>query len=288
MNKDFFSAVRDQEQEGSASLNIDQDSHQTRDTSEHKPLPSSFDSAPSRVSPKNNSSFFHNNREHLNTRQPQPDKPLTSPEKAKPFYSSNLKESDNKETITITPHPSVQEQSKPGSRSPQRKGSAPVRNRSSQEAKDNGIDAFHREAPKEIGTSGQQPSPAKGSEKPLKRVQDKTEHLQFQHKEATLPVSKKKDSQQKQQKIPSKKSDKPAKVSSTPSALSADHPTVSKDNGISLDHRAENSSPPAREQNITYKKTAKEQLTRAGSKGAGFTGTGGSAASPGTGKRLLF
>src|SRR5699024_5802370 len=38
-----FSAVREQWQEGSASLNIDQDSHQTRDTSEHKPLPSSSD-----------------------------------------------------------------------------------------------------------------------------------------------------------------------------------------------------------------------------------------------------
>ena len=296
-----FSAVREQGQEGSASLNIDRDSHQTRDTSEHKPLPSSSDrktplctqvnpvfsereslfkeetptyfqsepssgSDPSRVSPKNNSSFFHNNREHLNTRQPQPDKPLTSPEKARPFYSNNLKESDNKETITITPHPSVQEQSKPGSHSPQRKGSAPVRNRSSQEAKDNGIDAFHREAPKEIGTSGQQPSPAKGSEKTLKRVQDKTEHLQFQHKEDALPIPKKKGSQQKQQKIPTK-SDKPAKVSSAPSVQSADHPSVSKDNGISLDHRTENPSPPAREQNIAYKKTAKDQLRRQAQKG---------------------
>ena len=262
-----FSAVREQGQEGSASLNIDQDSHQTRDTSEHKPLPSSFDSDPSRVSPKNNSSFFHNNREHLNTRKLQPDKPQTSPEKAKPFYSNNLKESDNKETITITPHPSVQEQSKPVRHNPQRKGSAPVHNRTSQEAKDNGIDLLHRETPKEIDTSGQQPSSTKGSEKPLKKVQDKTDHLQFHHKGTTLPVPKKKGSQQKRQKISSQSSDNLAKVSSAPSAQSADHPTVSKDNGISLDHRAENSSPPAREQNIAYKKTAKDQLTRQAQKG---------------------
>ena len=252
-----FSAVREQGQEGSASLNIDQDSHQTRDTSEHKPLPSSSGSDPSRVSPKNNSSFFHNNREHLNTRQPQPDNLPASSEKAKPFHSNNLKESGNKEIITATPHPPVQEQSKPVRHSPQRKGSAPAHNRTSQEAKDNGIDLLH----------GQQPSSTKGSVKPLKKVQDKTDHLQFQHKEATLPISKKKGSQQKQQKIPSKKSDKPAKVSSTPSALSADHPTVTKDNGISLDHRVENPSPPARKQNIAYKKTAKDELTRQAQKG---------------------
>lgn len=296
-----FSAVRDQEQEESVSLNIVQDNHQTRDRSEHKPLPSSSDrktpprsqvnpvfsereslfkeetptcfqsepssgSDPNRISPKNNSSFFHNNREHLNTRQPQPDNLPASSEKAKPFHSNNLKESGNKEIITATPHPPVQEQSKPVRHSPQRKGSAPAHNRTSQEAKDNGIDLLHRETPREIDTFGQQSSPAKGSEKPLKKVQDKTEQLQFQHKEATLPVPKKKGSQQKQQKIPSK-SDKPAKVSSAPSAQSADHPSVSKDNGISLDHRAENPSPPAREQNIAYKKNAKDQLTRQAQKG---------------------
>ena len=286
-----FSAVREQGQEGSASLNIDQDSHQTRDTSEHKPLPSSSDrktplrsqvnpvfseresafkeenptyfqsepssgSDPSRVSPKNNSSFFHNNREHLNTRQPQPDNLPASLEKAKPFHSNNLKESGNKEIITATPHPPVQEQSKPVRHSPQRKGSAPAHNRTSQEAKDNGIDLLHRETPKEIDTSGQQPSSTKGSEKPLKKVQDKTDHLQFHHKEDTLPVPKKKSSQRKQQKISSQRSDKSTKVSSAPSTLSADHPTVSKDNGVSLDHRAENPSSPAREQNVAYKKAA--------------------------------
>ena len=297
-----FSAVREQGQEGSASLNIDQDSHQTRDTSEHKPLPSSSDrktplrsqvnpvfseresafkeenptcfqsepssgSDPSRVSPKNNSSLFHNSREHLNTRQPQPDNLPASPKKAKPFHSNNLKESGNKEIITATPHPPVQEQSKPVRHSPQRKGSAPAHNRTSQEAKDNGIDLFHRETPKEIDTSGQQPSSTKGSEKPLKKVQDKTDHLQFQHKEDTLPVPKKKNSQQKRQKISSQKSDKPVKISSTPSTLSVDHPSVSKDNGISLDHRTENPSSPAREQNIAYKKAAKDQLTRQAQKG---------------------
>ena len=297
-----FSAVREQGQEGSASLNIDQDSHQTRDTSEHKPLPSSSDRKtplrsqinpvfseresafkeenptcfqsdpssgfdPSRVSPKNNSSFFHNNREHLNTRQPQPDNLPASSEKAKPFHSNNLKESGNKEIITATPHPPVQEQSKPVRHSPQRKGSAPAHNRTSQEAKDNGIDLLHRETPKEIDTSGQQPSSTKGSEKPLKKVQDKTDHLQFQHKEDTLPVPKKKDSQQKRQKISSQKSDKPVKISSTPFALSVDHLSVSKDNGISLDHRTENPSSPAREQNIAYKKTAKDQLIRQAQKG---------------------
>ena len=297
-----FSAVRSQEQEGSVSLNLDQDSYQTSDTSEHKPLPSSSDGKiplrsrvnpvvseresafkevnptyfhiePSSdsdavtISPNNNSSFFHNNREHLNTRQPQPDNPPASPEKTKPFHSNNLKESGNKEIITATPHPPGQEHSKPGSHSPQRRESAPAHNRTSQESKDNGIDAFHREAPKEIGTSGQQPSPAKGSEKPLKKVQDKTDHLQFHHKGTTLPVPKKKGSQQKRQKISSQSSDNLAKVSSAPSAQSADHPTVSKDNGISLDHRAENSSPPAREQNIAYKKTAKDQLTRQAQKG---------------------
>ena len=297
-----FSAVREQGQEGSASLNIDQDSRQTRDTSEHKPLPSSSDrktplrsqvnpvfseiesafkeenptcfqsepssgSDPSRVSPKNNSSFFHNNREHLNTRQPQPDNLPASSEKAKPFHSNNLKESGNKEIITATPHPPVQEQSKPVRHSPQRKGSAPAHNRTSQEAKDNGIDLLHRETPKEIDTSGQQPSSTKGSEKPLKKVQDKTDHLQFQHKEDTLPIPKKKDSQQKRQKISSQRSDKPTKVSSAPSTLSVDHSSVSKDNGVSLDHRAENPSPPAREQNIAYKKAAKDQLTRQAQKG---------------------
>ena len=127
-------------------------------------------SDPSRVSPKNNSSFFHNNREHLNTRQPQPDNLPASSEKAKPFHSNNLKESGNKEIITATPHPPVQEQSKPVRHSPQRKGSAPAHNRTSQEAKDNGIDLLHRETPKEIDTSGQQPSSTKGSEKPLKKV----------------------------------------------------------------------------------------------------------------------
>lgn len=156
-----FSAVREQGQEGSPSLNIDQDSHQTRDTSEQKPLPSSSDrktplrsqvnpvfseresafkeenpncfqsepssgSDPSRVSPKNNSSFFHNNREHLNTRQPQPDNLPASPEKAKPFHSNNTKESANAEIITAAPHPPVQEQSKPGRHSPQRKGSIQI------------------------------------------------------------------------------------------------------------------------------------------------------------------
>ena len=297
-----FSAVRKQGQEGSASLNIDQDNRQTRDTSEHKPLPSSSDrktplrsqvnpvfseresafkeenptcfqsepssgSDPSRVSPKNNSSFFHNNREHLNTRQPQPDNLPASSEKAKPFHSNNLKESGNKEIITATPHPPVQEQSKPVRHSPQRKGSAPAHNRISQEAKDNGIDLLHRETPKEIDTSGQQPSSTKGSEKPLKKVQDKTDHLQFYHKEDTLLVPKKKSSQRKQQKISSQRSDKSTKVSSAPSTLSADHPTVSKDNGVSLDHRAENPSSPAREQNVAYKKAAKDQLTRQAQKG---------------------
>ena len=297
-----FSAVRKQGQEGSASLNIDQDNRQTRDTNEHKPLPSSSDrktplrsqvnpvfseresafkeenpncfqsepssgSDPSRVSPKNNSSFFHNNREHLNTRQPQPDNLPASPEKAKPFHSNNLKESGNKEIITATPHPPVQNQSKPGSHSPQKKGSDPAHNRTtSQEAKDNGIDLFHRETPKEIDTSVQQPSSTKGSEKPLKKVPDKTDHLQFQHKEDALPVPPKKGSQQNRQKIFSK-SDKPAKISSAPSAQSADHPTVSKDNGVSLNHRAENPSPPAREQNIAYKKAAKDQLKRQAQKG---------------------
>ena len=233
-----FSAVRSQEQEGSVSLNIDQDSYQTRDTSEHKPLPSSSDGKiplrsrvnpvvseresafkeenptyfhiePSSdsdavtISPNNNSSFFHNNRDQLNTRQPQPDNPPASPEKAKPFHSNNLKESGNKEIITATPHPPVQEQSKPGSHSPQRKGSAPAHNRTSQEAKDNGIDLLHRETPKEIDTSGQQPSSTKGSEKPLKKVPDKTDHLQFQHKEDTLPVPQKERFTTKQQKISS-------------------------------------------------------------------------------------
>ena len=299
-----FSAVRSQEQEGSVSLNLDQDSYQTRDTSEHKPLPSSSDGKiplrsrvnpvvsergsafkeenptyfhiePSSdsdavtISPNNNSSFFHNNRDQLNTRQPQPGNPPVSPEKAKPFHSNNLKESGNKEIITATPHPPVQEQSKPGSHSPQRRGSgsAPAHNRTSQETKDNGINLFHRETPKEIDTSVQHPSPAKSSEKPLKKVPDKTDHLQFHHKEDALPVPPKQGSQQKRQKSSSQKSDKPAKVSSAPSAQSADHPTVSKDNGISLDHRAENSSPPAREQNIAYKGNAKDQLTRQAQKG---------------------
>ena len=297
-----FSAARSQEQEGIVSLNLDQDSYQTRDTSEHKPLPSSSDGKiplrsrvnpvvsergsafkeenptyfhiePSSdsdavtISPNNNSSFFHNNRDQLNTRQPQPDNPPASPEKAKPFHSNNLKESGNKEIITATPHPPVQNQSKPGSHSPQKKGSDPAHNRTtSQEAKDNGIDLFHRETPKEIDTSVQQPSSTKGSEKPLKKVPDKTDHLQFQHKEDALPVPPKKGSQQNRQKIFSK-SDKPAKISSAPSALSADRPTVSKDNGISLDHRAENPSPPAREQNIAYKGNAKDQLTRQAQKG---------------------
>ena len=297
-----FSAVREQGQEGSASLNIDRDSHQTRDTSEHKPLPSSSDgNIPLRsrvnpvvseresafkeetptyfhiepssdpdtgtISPKNNSSFFHNNRKHLNTRQPQPDDLPASPEKAKPFHSNNTKESANAEIITAAPHPPVQEQSKPGRHSPQRKGSAPAHNRTSQEATDNGIDLFHRETPKEIDTSGQQPSFTKGSEKLLKKVQDKTDHLQFRHKEDTLPVPKKKSSQQKQQKISSQRFDKPTKVSSAPSTLSVDHPSVSKDNGVSLDHRAENPSPPAREQNIAYKGNAKDQLRRQAQKG---------------------
>lgn len=133
-------------------------------------------------------------------------------------------------------------------------------------AKDNGVDPLHRRSPKESDTPDKLIPLSGETSKSSETRSDKQSSLKFLHddeeREISTPVNRKK---RRKQETPSPKSDK--SVSSSRTSVTTDHPSIVKDNGISLDHRADSPALPERNTDIAYRKNEKNRITRQLQKG---------------------
>lgn len=133
-------------------------------------------------------------------------------------------------------------------------------------AKDNGVDPLHRRSSKESDTPDQLIPLSGETSKSSEKRADKQSSLKFLHDdnegEIPTPVSRKK---RRKKETPSPKSDK--SVSSSRTSVTTDHPSIVKDNGISLDHRADSPALPERNTEIAYQKNEKNRITRQLQKG---------------------